>query len=150
METGRKSSYQHPTAPKSRGLCGADDFVRLVAKETNAGGRRNGDADDDAGGASMACPTDGGDHGRPRRQPVVDEEDSPAIEVERRTVAMQNRVESLCLCQGGLDRAVQLIIGESVVRADVDAVPARGHTTESILRLARVTNFAHREGVEWE
>ena len=49
-------------------------------------------------------------------------------------------------CQGDLDRAVQLIIGESVVRADVDAVPARGHTTESILRLARVDQLCAPRG----
>ena len=51
----------------------ADNLVRFVHEERKARGRRDGDGDDDPNGASMARPANSGDHGRPGRQPVVDE-----------------------------------------------------------------------------
>ena len=99
-------------------------------------------------GASMARPADCRDHGRPGRQPVVDEYDVLAADVERWTVAMQDEVESHCLRQGGVDGSVHLLLREPVVGANVDALSARRHATDAVLRLARMANLAHCESIE--
>ena len=109
-----------------------------------------GTSDDDPNSASMARPADGGDHGRPGRQPVVNEEDVLALEVEGWTVAMEDEVKSRCLRQGGLDGSAHLFLRQSVVGANIDAVSARRHTTDAVLRLARMADLAHRESVERE
>ena len=70
------------------------------------------------------------------------------LDVERWTVAMQDEVERRCLRQGGVDGSVHLLLRKAVVGANVDAVSARRHATDAVLRLARVANLAHGECVE--
>lgn len=64
----------------------ADDVVGPALQIVEPVGGSHGHGDDDARGTSPARRFDRGHHRRARRQPVVDEDDRPPLELERRLV----------------------------------------------------------------
>src|SRR5581483_11704740 len=125
----------------------ADDGVGFAADQLHARRRPDGDRGDDAGGAGGARPAQRGDHRRAGREPVVDDDDRPGAEVQRRMAGMQPLVEQRRLRLRLLHGRGHLLLGEPVGAAHVDAVAGRDRA-DSVLRLPRVSDLAHGDDVE--
>src|SRR5581483_9815391 len=103
---------------------------------------------DDAGRALRSCPAEGGDHRSAGGEAVVDDDDRLAAEVERTVLGVQARVERGRLRSRMLDGGCELLVGQAVVRADVDAVLSGCDRSEAVFGLAGVSDLADRDDVE--
>jgi hypothetical protein len=110
----REDVVPEPDGPEVLLRVRAHEIVRLSTERVDAlrGGDRDGD--DDLRGALTARPANGGHHRRSGRQPIIDQQRRPAVEIERRLALMKDLIEGVDLRPCLPDRAAQLGLTETV------------------------------------